>query len=81
MNKQQRNERKFKNWTDLQDGGRQYWYDVPGRHGWKARYVKEVNESEETVRFYQEIYDREGRLVEVHQKYPEDTGHQLVGKE
>ncbi len=81
MNQQKRNERKFKNWTDLQDGGRQYWYDVPGRQGWKARYVKEVNESEETVRFYQQIYDQDGQLVEVHQKYPEDTGHQLVGKE
>ena len=81
MNKQQRNERKFKNWTDLQDGGRQYWYDVSGRQGWKARYVKEVNESEETMRFYQEIYDQKGQLVEVHQKYPEDTGHQRVGKE
>lgn len=81
MNKQQRNGRKFKNWTDLQDGRRQYWYDVPGRQGWKARYVKEVNENEETVRFYQEIYDQKGQLVEVHQKYPEDTGHQPVGKE
>ena len=81
MNQQKRNERKFKNWTDLQDGGRQYWYDVLGCHGWKARYVKEVNESEETVRFYQQIYDQDGQLVEVHQKYPEDTGHQRVGKE
>lgn len=81
MNQQQRNERKFKNWTALQGGGRQYWYDVPGRQGWKARYVKEVNESEETMRFYQEIYDQEGQLVEVHQKYPEDTGHQRVEKE
>ena len=81
MNQQQRNERKFKNWTELQDGGRQYWYDVPGRQGWKARYVKEVNESEETMRFYQEIYDQEGQLVEVHQKYQEDTGHQRVEKE
>ena len=81
MNQQKRNERKFKNWTDLQDGGRQYWYDVPGHKGWKARYVKEVNESEETMRFYQQIYDQDGQLVEVHQKYPEDTGHQLVGKE
>ena len=81
MNQQQRNERKFKNWTALQGGGRRYWYDVPGRQGWKARYVKEVNESEETVRFYQQIYDQDGQLVEVHQKYPEDTGHRRVGKE
>ena len=33
------------------------------------------------MRFYQQIYDQDGQLVEVHQKYPEDTGHQLVGKE
>jgi hypothetical protein len=30
---------------------------------------------ERTVRFYQEIYDDTGRLVEVHEKYPEDKGH------
>ena len=79
MNQQKRNERTKTG--QLQDSGRRYWYDVPGRQGWKARYVKEVNESEETVRFYQQIYDQDGQLVEVHQKYPEDTGHQRVGKE
>ena len=65
---------------ELQDGGRRYWYDVLGRSGWSVNYVKEVDKKEKIVRFYQEIYDPNGQLVEVHQKYPEDTGHQLVEK-
>jgi hypothetical protein len=31
-----------------------------------------------TVRFYQEIYDDTGKLVEIHHKYPVDQGHQKV---
>jgi hypothetical protein len=76
--KRQQNERKFGNWTVLSDGGRRYWLDVSGRTGWLARYVKEVNAEEETMRFYQEIYDETRRLVEVHEKYPADKGHQSV---
>ncbi len=52
--------------------------EVAGHHGWKARYVKEVEATEKTVRFYQEIYDESGQLVEVHEKYPIDKGHQNV---
>ena len=74
--KRRQNERKFGNWAELPDGGRRYWYDVPGRSGWTARYVKEVSADETTSRFYQEIYDGDGQLVEVHQKYPTDGGHQ-----
>jgi hypothetical protein len=51
---------------------------VQGRQGWKARYVKEVDADEAMVRFYQEIYDGTGKLVEVHHKYPVDYGHQQV---
>jgi hypothetical protein len=29
-------------------------------------------------RFWQEIYDERGRLVEVHEKYPVDRGHEKV---
>jgi len=43
-----------------------------------AAYVKEVDSSEQAVRFYQEIYDSEERLVEVHEKYPIDRGHRQV---
>jgi hypothetical protein len=44
-------------------------------HGWKARYLKEVDAGEATTRFWQEIYDDRGTLVEIHEKYPVDTGH------
>jgi YD repeat-containing protein len=78
MNEQKRreNEGKYEDWQELADGGRRYFYVVPGRFGWTARYVKEVDATERTVRFHQEIYDGQGRLVEIHEKYPVDKGHQ-----
>lgn len=57
---------------------RRYEFEVVGRNGWKARYLKEVDGSETTVRFWQEIFDEQGRLVEVHEKYPMDKGHRKV---
>lgn len=80
MNPQKRgqNERKFGRWEELPDGGRRYWFGVPGRAGWHARYVKEVDADEVTVRFYQEVFDGDGRLREVHHKFPVDLGHQRV---
>lgn len=72
------NEKKFGNWSQLPDGGRRYWFDVSGRHGWVARYLKEVDAQESTVRFWQEIYDDQGSLVEIHEKYPVDKGHQKL---
>ena len=50
--------------------------DITGRLGWRARYVKQVDTQENTVRFWQEIYDGRGNLVEIHEKYPVDKGHQ-----
>lgn len=76
--KRRRNERVFKNWEELPNGGRRYWYEISGRLGWKARYVKEVDAEETTTRFWQEIYNERGELVEIHEKYPVDTGHQKV---
>lgn len=73
--KRQLNERKFPNWEELPGNCRKYWIDVRGNHGWLARYIKEVNEREETVRFYQEIYDDKGNLAEIHEKFPIDKGH------
>jgi hypothetical protein len=73
--KRSANERKFGNWQETASGGRRYWYDVWGRGGWRARYVKEVDAAEDTVRFRQEIYDGSGALVEVHEKFPVDRGH------
>ncbi len=77
--KRRQNEHKFGTWLDLPNGGRRYSYDVTGRSGWRARYVKEVDAEESTVRFYQELYDGEGTLREVHHKYPVDLGHQQIG--
>ena len=74
-NRRSKNEKKFGVWEDLPEGGRMYSYAVHGHHGWTARYVKEVDASELTVRFWQEIYDKSGQLVEVHEKYPVDRGH------
>ena len=78
MSTREQNERTFPNRETRPPGGRRYWLDVLGRQGWKARYVKEVDADEVTVRFYQEIYDGTGKLVEVHHKYPVDHGHQTV---
>jgi hypothetical protein len=76
MTTKTQNEKKFGNWEDLPDGGRRYWLDVPGRQGWRARYLKETDAAEQTLCFWQEIYDEQGKLVEIHEKYPVDKGHQ-----
>ena len=60
---------------ELPDGGRRYWLDIEGRQGWRARYLKRADASETTLRFWQEIHDEEGNLVEMHEKYPVDEGH------
>jgi hypothetical protein len=77
-NKRRQNEGKFGLWDELPEGGRRYRFEVVGRRGWKAVYVKEVDEAEITVRFFQEIYDHHGNLVEVHEKYPVDMGHRRL---
>ena len=76
--KRSKNERKYENWQELSNGGRRYWLNADGRFGWVARYIKEVDADEKTIRFHQEIYNEKGELVEIHQKYPEDKGHQKV---
>ena len=78
MGTRAQNEKKFGHWEELPGGGRRYRLDVLGRLGWRARYCKEVDANEDTQRFWQEIYDDRGRLVEVHEKYPVDKGHQKV---
>lgn len=71
------NERKFENWKELPDG-RRYWYEVRGKLKYKARYIKEVDKREKTIRFYQEIYDNQNNLVEIHEKFPIDKGHRSI---
>jgi len=73
--KRRQNEKKFNEWHELAGGGRQYFYKVRGKHGWSARYVKEVDKAEQTVKFYQEIFNEHGQLVEIHKKYPANKGH------
>jgi hypothetical protein len=78
MSARLQNEKKFAHWDELPGGKRRYWLDVIGRLGWRARYLKEVDADETTMRFWQEIYDATGKLVETHEKFPVDKGHQKV---
>ncbi|PYL08534.1 MAG: hypothetical protein DME33_07200 [Verrucomicrobia bacterium] len=72
------NERKFKYWEELPNGGRRYIREFAGRAGGGARYIKEVDPNERTMRFAQEIYDATGRLIAVHEKFPVDSGHKRL---
>ena len=76
MSTRSQNEKKFGQWEELPGGSRRYRLDVVGRSGWQARYWKEVDANETTVRFWQEIYDDQGKRVETHEKFPLDKGHQ-----
>ena len=78
MASREQNERKFDIWEELPNGGRRYTRDYSGRAGGRARYIKEVDVNEATIRFAQEIYDRAGRLIAVHEKFPVDLGHRDV---
>ena len=78
MNSRVQNEKKFRKWDELPSGGRIYWLEIVGRFGWRARYLKEVDADEVTLRFWQEIYDEAGQLVELHEKFPIDKGHRKV---
>ncbi len=73
-----RNERKFGHWEELPNGGRRYFRDFVGRAGGWACYIKEADAAETTTRFAQEIYNRDGDLVPVHEKFPVDLGHRQI---
>jgi hypothetical protein len=49
------NERTFKHWEELQGGGRRYFREFAGRAGGRVRYVKEVDATEITIRFAQNL--------------------------
>lgn len=77
MSTRAQNEGKFGQWDELPGSG------APlsarrARPARLARYLKDVDANEKTLRFWQEIYDDTGKLVETHQKFPVDTGHQKV---
>jgi hypothetical protein len=78
MSSRAQNERKFKHWEELPNGGRRYIREFVGRAGGRARYIKEVDATERTTRFAQEIYDANGYLVAVHEKFPVDSGHKQL---
>ena len=78
MSTRAQNEKKFGQWEELPGGGRRYRLDVTGRLGWLARYFKEVDANETILHFRQEIYNDQGKLVETHEKFPVDKGHQQV---
>ncbi len=78
MSTRAQNERKFGRWEELAGGAGRYRLEVIGRMGWRARYLKEVDVQETTLRFCQEIYDDAGRLVETHEKFPVDKGPRKV---
>ncbi len=65
MSSRAQNEKKSGQWDELPDGGRRYRLDVTGRLGWLARYLKDVDANETTRRFWQQVYDDHGKLVEV----------------
>jgi hypothetical protein len=71
----EQNERRFKNWVDLPDGGQRYWTDRQGAVSGFQRMIKVVDADETTLQLVQEIYNDDNILVERHQKFPVDTGH------
>ena len=72
------NENRFKQWSITENKGRLYCRKVIGKQEWYALYYKEVNANEETIRIWQEIYNSNNQLIEIHYKYPEDKGHQKI---
>jgi hypothetical protein len=77
MATRKKNEKEYGNWIDLPDGTRRYWYDRQGKNGFQ-RMVKIVDIDENTLFVIQEIYNDNNQLMEIHQKFPIDTGHQTL---
>ncbi len=77
--KREKNEKEFDSWLEIKNG-RIYSFEVLGKLGWKAKYLKEVDGEEITIRFWQEVYDEKNILREIHEKYPEDIGHKKLKK-
>ncbi len=82
MSSREQNERRFKQWDDLPGGRRRYWMDRRGASSGFQRMIKVVDSDEITLQVVQEIYNDDNVLIERHQKYPIDTGHEkLVDEE
>ena len=80
MNDEKRldNEKKFDVWIEKPDGGRIYSFEISGRQGWSSKYLKETDVDEITIKFWQEIYDENEILKEIHEKYPIDKWHKKL---
>ncbi len=50
-------------------GGKIYYFEINGKFVWKAKYLKELDGNEITIRFWQEIDDERNILREIHEKY------------
>lgn len=81
MATREQNEKRFRHWDELPGGGRRYWTERRGIIDGFQRMIKIVDADEHTMLVVQEIYDETGTLVERHQKYPTDTGHQVLRDE
>ena len=81
MATRKQNEGRFKRWKDLANGGREYWKDRPGEISGFQRIIKIVDEHETTQLILQEVYDDDNILIQRHQKFPMDTGHQYLDSE
>ena len=81
MATRQQTEKDFDHWEDLPDGGRCYWFDRKSAIWGVQRIVKIVDQNEKTQFLIQEIYNDDGQLVERHQKFPIDTGHEIIKPE
>lgn len=77
-NRRTKNEREYDTWIQTENGGRIYSFEVQGKFGQKAKYLKEVNSEDVTTKFWQEIYNQNNNLKEIHEKYPIDKGHQKL---
>ncbi len=80
MATRKQNEKDFEHWENLAGGGRRYWFDRQGAIWGVQRIIKIVDQDEKTLFLIQEIYNDEGELVERHQKFPVDTGHEVIQK-
>ena len=80
MNEQKRlgNEKRFDVWIEKPGGGRIYSFEISGRRGWSSKYLKETDADEITIKFWQEIYEENKNLKEIHGKYPIDKGHKKL---
>lgn len=80
MATREQNEEEFENWRDLPDGGRRYWNERKGKIWGYQHIIKIVDVNENTLFVIQEIYNHDGELFERHQKYPVDTGHEIINE-